>query len=86
MLQRIVTAVNALSSQAWAFTLVILGMGTFGMACVCTSSDVRAALMSSGTGMIGGGIAMFSHSTGNTPQAGSDPKAPAPVAPITPAA
>jgi len=56
-----VYAINNVSSQVWAFVLVMLGIGTFGMACVCHASDVRAALMSSATGMIGGGIAMFQH-------------------------
>ena len=56
-----VNALNAVSSQVWAVILILLGMGTFGMACVCHAADVRAALMSAGTGMIGGGIAMFQH-------------------------
>jgi hypothetical protein len=56
-----VNALNEVSSQVWAVILILLGMGTFGMACVCHAPDVRAALMSSGTGMIGGGIAMFQH-------------------------
>lgn len=57
----VVSALNAVSSQIWAVVLVVLGIGTFGMACTCHAADVRAALMSSGTGMIGGGIAMFQH-------------------------
>lgn len=56
-----VNALNAVSSQVWAVILILLGMGTFGMACVCHAPDVRTALMSAGTGMIGGGIAMFQH-------------------------
>lgn len=56
-----VNALNAVSSQVWAVILILLGIGTFGMACACHASDVRTALMSSGTGMIGGGIAMFQH-------------------------
>lgn len=58
---RLVDALNAVSSQVWAVVLILLGMGTFGMACGCQAADVRAALMSAGTGMIGGGIAMFQH-------------------------
>lgn len=58
---KFIDALNRISSQVWAVVLILLGMGTFGMACVCHASDVRAALMSSGTGMIGGGIAMFQH-------------------------
>ncbi len=58
---KIVTALNAVSSQVWAVVLILLGIGTFAMACGCHASDVRAALMSAGTGMIGGGIAMFQH-------------------------
>ena len=58
---RFVNALNAVSSQVWAVVLILLGIGTFAMACTCHTSDVRAALMSSGTGMIGGGIAMFQH-------------------------
>ena len=58
---KLVSALNAVSSQVWAVVLILLGIGTFGMACVCGAADVRAALMSSGTGMIGGGIAMFQH-------------------------
>ena len=57
----LVNGLNAVSSQIWAVVLILLGMAAFGMACGCQSSDVRAALMSSGTGMIGGGIAMFQH-------------------------
>lgn len=57
----LVDALNAISSQVWAVVLILLGIGAFGMACVCSASDVRAALMSAGTGMIGGGIAMFQH-------------------------
>jgi predicted phage tail protein len=57
----IVEALNAVSSQVWAVVLVVLGIGTFALTCVCHAGDVRAALMSSGTGMIGGGIAMFQH-------------------------
>lgn len=58
---KIVDALNGICSQVWAAVLILFGMGTFGMACVCHAPDVRAALMSSGTGMIGGGIAMFQH-------------------------
>lgn len=58
---RLVNALNAVSSQVWAVVLILLGMGTFAMSCGCAAADVRAALMSSGTGMIGGGIAMFQH-------------------------
>jgi predicted phage tail protein len=57
----LVNGLNAISSQVWAVVLILLGIATFGMACVCSPADVRAALMSSGTGMIGGGIAMFQH-------------------------
>ena len=56
----LVNGLNAVSSQVWAVVLILLGIATFGMACLCPA-DVRAALMSSGTGMIGGGIAMFQH-------------------------
>ena len=58
---KIVAALNAVNSQVWAVVLILLGIGTFAMACECHASDVRAALMSAGTGMIGGGIAMFQH-------------------------
>ena len=58
---RLVNGLNAISSQVWAVALILLGMTAFGMACACNAPDVRAALMSSGTGMIGGGIAMFQH-------------------------
>jgi hypothetical protein len=57
----LVNGLNSINSQVWAVVLILLGILTFGMACVCKPSDVRAALMSSGTGMIGGGIAMFQH-------------------------
>lgn len=57
----LVNGLNAISSQVWAVVLVLLGIATFGMACLCGPADVRAALMNSGTGMIGGGIAMFQH-------------------------
>jgi hypothetical protein len=57
----LVNDLNSVSSQVWAVVLILFGIATFGMACVCGPADVRAALMSSGTGMIGGGIAMFQH-------------------------
>ncbi|MHB8302240.1 MAG: hypothetical protein ACYDC6_05305 [Acidobacteriaceae bacterium] len=57
----LVDALNSLSSQVWAVILILLGMGAFAMACGCSAGDIRAALMSSATGMIGGGIAMFQH-------------------------
>lgn len=57
----LVNALNAISSQIWAVVLILLGMGTFAMAWGCHAADMRAAFMSSGTGMIGGGIAMFQH-------------------------
>lgn len=50
-------------SQIWAFSLVTLGLAAFGMACFCHPQDVRQALMSAGTGLIGGGLAMFQHDT-----------------------
>ena len=77
---KFVQALNAVSSQVWAVALILLGMATFGMACRCHESDVRAALMSAGTGMIGGGIAMFQH---QTKQVTSDEPTPA-VDPSTP--
>jgi len=58
---KFVNALNAISSQIWAVVLILLGIATFAMACSCHAADVSAALMSSGTGMIGGGIAMFQH-------------------------
>ena len=57
----LVNGLNAISSQVWAVILILLGIATFGMACLGGPADVRAAMMSSGTGMIGGGIAMFQH-------------------------
>lgn len=57
----LVCALNTLSSQVWAVVLIVLGMGTFALACVFHEGDIRAALTSSGTGMIGGGIAMLQH-------------------------
>ena len=56
-----VAALNEVSSQVWAVVLILLGIGAFWMACACHAPDVRAALMSAATGMIGGGIAMFQH-------------------------
>jgi hypothetical protein len=56
-----VNALNAISSQIWAVVLILLGILVFLIACYCHASDIRAALMSSGTGMIGGGIAMLQH-------------------------
>lgn len=67
----LVNGLNAISSQVWAAILILLGIATFGMACLCGPADVRAALMSSGTGMIGGGIAMFQHQP-KTSQTSSD--------------
>ena len=67
----LVNGLNTISSQVWAVVLILLGIATFGMACLCGSADVRAALMSSGTGMIGGGIAMFQHQP-KSPQINSE--------------
>lgn len=63
----LVNGLNAISSQVWAVILILLGIAAFGMACTCNTPDVRAALVSSGTGMIGGGIAMFQHQPKNSP-------------------
>ncbi|MHB1937435.1 MAG: hypothetical protein ACYCOR_12730 [Acidobacteriaceae bacterium] len=57
----LVNGLNEISSQIWAVVLIVLGISVFGVACVCRPADVRAALISSGTGMIGAGIAMFQH-------------------------
>lgn len=54
-------ALNAVNSQVWAVVLILLGIAVFGIACACHAADVRTAMMSSATGMIGGGIAMFQH-------------------------
>lgn len=64
----LVNALNAISSQIWAVVLILLGMCTFAMACGCHAADMRAAFMSSGTGMIGGGIAMFQHQPKEQPR------------------
>lgn len=61
-----INSLNAIGSQVWAAVLIVLGLAAFGLACVCKPADVRAALMSSGTGMIGGGIAMFQHQEKDT--------------------
>ncbi|HET9088254.1 MAG TPA: hypothetical protein VFN53_12090 [Acidobacteriaceae bacterium] len=71
----LVNALNAISSQIWAVVLILLGMGTFAMACGCHAGDIRAAFMSSGTGMIGGGIAMFQHQPKAQPSATQQPPA-----------
>lgn len=62
-MMRFVSALNTVSSQVWAVVLIVLGLVAFSIACVCKPADVRSALMSAGTGMIGGGIAMFQHET-----------------------
>ena len=62
----LVNELNAISSQVWAVVLILLGIAAFGIACFCSPAYVRAALMSSGTGMIGGGIAMFQHQPKNS--------------------
>ncbi len=58
---KLVLALNAVSSQVWAVILILLGIGTFWLACHCSEHDARTELMSTGTGMVGGGIAMFQH-------------------------
>lgn len=63
----LVNGLNSISSQVWAVVLILLGIAAFAMACKCSASDVRTALMSSGTGMIGGGIAMFQHEAKDLP-------------------
>ena len=56
-----VTNINALSSQVWAAFLVIAGTALFGVACLCHTQDVRAAIISAGTMLMGGGVGMFQH-------------------------
>jgi hypothetical protein len=56
-----VDGMNQISSQIWAVVLILLGLGAFGIACACGAHEIQAALVSSGTGMIGGGIAMLQH-------------------------
>lgn len=65
---KIVSALNAVSSQVWAVVLVMLGVGVFVLASTCHVAEVRSAMLSSGTGMIGGGIAMFQHQPKNVTQ------------------
>jgi hypothetical protein len=57
----LVKALNAISSQVWAVALILIGVGCFGIACICRASDVRSALVEAAIGMIGGAIAMFQH-------------------------
>ena len=73
---RLVIGLNSINSQVWAVVLILLGMTAFGMACSCNTSDVRTALMSSGTGMIGGGIAMLQHQEKGTEAAAASPIVP----------
>lgn len=73
---RLVDSLNSISSQVWAVALILLGMAAFWMACICSTSDVRTALMSSGTGMIGGGIAMLQHQEKHGEAATDSPAAP----------
>ena len=47
-----IETLNKASSQIWSAFLILCGLAAFGIACVCHPADVRAALMSSGTGMI----------------------------------
>lgn len=56
-----ISSLNEVNSQVWAVVLILLGIGCFGIACFCRQGGVEAALVSSATGMIGGGIAMFQH-------------------------
>lgn len=62
---------NSLSSQAWAFTLVLLGIAGFGISCVCHVQDVRTTVMNASTGLVAAGVAMFQHQSkdanGGTP-------------------
>lgn len=62
---KIVSALNAVSSQVWAVVLIVLGVSVFIVARMCDVAEVRSAMLSSGTGMIGGGIAMFQHQPKN---------------------
>jgi hypothetical protein len=59
----LVKVINALSSQGWAFVLIVFGLSSFAMACFCHPQDVRSTLMNTGTGMVAAGIAMFQHQT-----------------------
>lgn len=68
-----VKALNEISSQCWAVVLILLGMGTFAMSFACREADIRSALVSSATGMIGGGIAMFQHQPKSV-EGSTDPK------------
>jgi urease alpha subunit len=57
----VIKAFNSASSQVWAATLLFGGVGVFVIACFCRPQDARAALLSAGTTMVGGGIGMFQH-------------------------
>src|SRR5579885_3650133 len=43
---KLVLALNAVSSQVWAVILILLGIGTFWLACHCSEHDARTELMS----------------------------------------
>lgn len=54
-----VKALNAISSQLWAIVLVMIGVGTFIVATHVSAADARTAIISAGTGIVGGALVMF---------------------------
>lgn len=60
-----IDVLNRVASQVWAVVLIVFGLSGFLIACLTHITVVQSALISSSTGMIGGGIAMLQHETKN---------------------
>lgn len=50
-----------LALNAPSLVLILIGLGTFGLACVCHAQDVRSEVMGAATGIIGAGLIAFQH-------------------------
>ena len=61
----VIKAFNSMSSQVWAFVLILLGLVGMVAACLCHESTLAVtALLTTGGNMVVGGIALFQHQSG----------------------
>lgn len=51
----------ALALNVPSLVLILIGLATFGLACVCHAQDVRSEVMGAATSIIGAGLIAFQH-------------------------
>jgi hypothetical protein len=58
---------NNIGSQVWAVVLICLGVGVIALAIFFKPADIRAALFSTGNGLVMVGAAIFQHQPKENP-------------------